>query len=484
MYKVLLVDDEPLFTDFLQNIIDWHAAGCTLCGIAADGEQALALALLHRPDIVLLDINIPLMNGLEVCRRMREEGLACDVVIVSAHNDFQFAKRAIQYEVSDYLLKPFDKAELLHALQNCFSNVRTHRCAALRAQLHGKQKPQQKTVVALVRKKADEAKLQALAQEVETLCHTQGGDCSYCVEAGQITFAFAAQQTDDAQALAQFLLPFAQREEVSVALGDVCGSAAESHAHAQQALENRALAKHSVVCYENLTQKPGGAVFSQSDLTRLIGCLNNRDTKGVSALIAKLFGLEGAHGISFQYFLSVLSSLTLHMAQHFGKSRADAEKLLAQQGSVMRDIADAPDIEAVAAAIENYIYELYSDCLTLAPVTRRTELVDKINRYIEKNYAQKGFTVEKMAAELLFENSYVRRVYKTETNNTILKALEDYRIGEARRLLAQRRFRHSEIAELTGFGDPYYFSKRFKQIVGCTPSEYEVLTKHEQETNG
>lgn len=481
MYKILLVDDEPLFTDFLQNIIDWGAIGCKLCGIAADGEQALALALQNRPDIVLLDINIPLLNGLEVCKRLRAEGLACDVIIVSAHNDFQFAKRAIQYEVTDYLLKPFDKAELLHALKNCFTNVRVHRGDALREQLRGKQTPQQKTVVALVRKKADETALQALAQEIETQYHIQGGDCSYCVGAQQITFAFLAQ-TDSTRSLVRFLEPFVQQHKVSIAFGDVCESAAESYAHAQQALENRALARNSVVCYEELTQKPGGAVFSQSDLTRLIGCLNNRDTKGVSALVGKLFGLEGAHGLSFQYFLSVLSSLTLHMTQHFGKSRADAEKLLAQQSGVMHDIADAPDIASVAAVIENYIYELYSDCLTLAPVTRRTELVDKINRYIERNYAQKGFTVEKMATELLFENSYIRRVYKLETNNTILKALEDYRIEEAKRLLAQRLFRHSEIAEMTGFGDPCYFSKRFKQIVGCTPSEYEVLT-NEHESN-
>ena len=83
MYKVLLVDDEKLFTDYLQSVIDWHAQGCEICGVAADGENALALARAQHPDVVLLDINIPLMDGLEVCRRLRAERVHCAVVIVS-----------------------------------------------------------------------------------------------------------------------------------------------------------------------------------------------------------------------------------------------------------------------------------------------------------------------------------------------------------------------------------------------------------------
>ena len=115
----------------------------------------------------------------------------------------------------------------------------------------------------------------------------------------------------------------------------------------------------------------------------------------------------------------------------------------------------------------------------MAPPTRRSELVDKINRYIETHYMQQKLTVEKMAADLLFENSYIRRVHKAACGITILRALENYRIERAKEMLARHTMRHSEIAAATGFSDPYYFNKRFKQIVGCTPTEYEGMMYHE-----
>ena len=83
------------------------------------------------------------------------------------------------------------------------------------------------------------------------------------------------------------------------------------------------------------------------------------------------------------------------------------------------------------------------------------------------------------AADLLFENSYIRHVHKAACGITILRALENYRIERAKEMLARHTMRHSEIAAATGFSDPYYFSKRFKQIVGCTPTKYEGMMYHE-----
>lgn len=476
MYKILLVDDEPLFTEYLSRLIDWESCGCTLCGMAADGEQAVEMLVRFQPDLLFLDINIPIFNGLEVCRQLRELAIPCEVVIVSAHSDFQFAQKAIKYDVADYLLKPFDQEEFRHTLGNCLKNVREKRSAALKKCLSGQGTLPGTNAVVLLRKKAGQAELAALGTEIDTDFRRAGGSCWHCVDGGQLTFACSVE--NNAEELRGFFTGYAH-DGVSIAIGDVADGLSQSFRHAQMALENRVLAPNNIICYETLEHKPGGAVFSQNEMTRLIGCLENHDEAGVSALIGRLFGLVGEKGISFQYFMSVFSSLVLYMAQHYGKSRGDAERLLSQQSGVLKELEDASDIAGMAAVIENYVYELYSDCIQIAPPTRRGELVEKINRYIANNYAQKGFTAEKMAAELLYENSYMRRVYKTETGTTILKALEDYRINKAKELLKKRSYRHSEIAEMTGFGDQYYFSKRFKQIVGCTPSEFEVMT-----TNG
>ena len=136
MYKVLLVDDESLFTDYLAHLLVWEEWGCTLCGTASDGETAWEMILRHRPDVLFLDINIPPPDGLELCRRLREKKIPCEVIIVSAHSDFAFTKKAIRYDVVDYLLKPFDREELIQALTSCLGRVadgRARRWATRRA---------------------------------------------------------------------------------------------------------------------------------------------------------------------------------------------------------------------------------------------------------------------------------------------------------------------------------------------------------------
>ena len=262
MHKILLVDDEPIFSEYLKGLLDWSDYGCQVCGMALDGDHAWELIQQLRPDIVLLDINIPGPDGLEICRRLRQENIPCEVIIISAHDDFYFAKTAFRYGIVDYLLKPFDRDEFIQVLERSIGQLQQKKSA-------------------------------------------------------------------------------------------------------QQPTENPLLVHDSMVPYSDL-QQPGR-------------------------------------------------------------------------------------------------------------LSKRGELADRINRYIEKNYMQKHLTVDKIAAALNFENSYIRRIYKNESGTTILRAIEDYRIQKAKELLAQRSMRHSEIATAVGFNDQYYFSKRFKQIVGCTPTEYEVL---------
>lgn len=474
MYKVLLVDDESLFTDYMAHLLTWEDWGCTLCGTAADGETAWQMLLQHRPDILFLDINIPPPDGMELCRRLRENEIPCEVIIVSAHSDFAFTKKAIRYDVVDYLLKPFDKAELVQALTSCIGRVQDSRARLLRRCLQGRGKLPVPCAMVTLRHTGSQPLLQLCAR-LSAEFEKQRGSCWGVVEEKGILLA--CQADAGTESLPDFFAAFADAD-TAVAIGDVVPELSASLRHARAAMENRALATDGVIRYEDLAP-PSGAMFSQADMTRLVGCLENRDYTAASAQIARLFGLDHSSGISFQYFLSVFSSLALFMAHHYGKDRADAEKMLAQQSSIVRDLSAATRITDITAVIENAVFEMYSDCIHIAPPTRRSELVDKINRYIEKNYPQKRFTVEKMATELLFENSYIRRIYKTATGITILRALENYRMERAKELLARHTMRHSEIAEAIGFSDQYYFSKRFKQIVGCTPTEYEGMIHNE-----
>ena len=109
MYKVLLVDDEVMNFQLFEKLVDWEAKGFVIAGTAQDGQEALRQYELLSPDLILMDIQLPLMDGLECVRCIREEDTRTRIVIVSAYDDFSYAQRAIRYGVQDYLLKPVSR---------------------------------------------------------------------------------------------------------------------------------------------------------------------------------------------------------------------------------------------------------------------------------------------------------------------------------------------------------------------------------------
>ena len=115
-YKVLLADDEAEIRTGISRKIDWFALGFTLVGEAANGEEALELAEQLRPDVVLTDIKMPFMNGLELCRRLRMSLPGAGLVVFSGFNDFEYARRAIDIGVERFLLKPVTKNTLIGVL--------------------------------------------------------------------------------------------------------------------------------------------------------------------------------------------------------------------------------------------------------------------------------------------------------------------------------------------------------------------------------
>src|SRR6266508_5025256 len=116
-YKVFLVEDEIVTREGIRDTVDWAAAGYQFCGEAPDGEIALPLIHERRPETVITDIKMPFMDGLQLCRILRETLPATKIIILSGHDEFKYAQEAIQIGVTEYLLKPIVPQELLAALR-------------------------------------------------------------------------------------------------------------------------------------------------------------------------------------------------------------------------------------------------------------------------------------------------------------------------------------------------------------------------------
>ena len=113
MYKLFIADDEAIIREGLRCLLDWETLGFTIAGEAANGDAALQFLLSETPDLVLLDIRMPGMSGLDVVRIAREHGYDGKVVILSGYSDFNYARTAIRYGVLSYLTKPIDEEEML-----------------------------------------------------------------------------------------------------------------------------------------------------------------------------------------------------------------------------------------------------------------------------------------------------------------------------------------------------------------------------------
>lgn len=123
--KVLLVDDEAHITRNLEKVIPWEMLGLTVAGTAKNGVEALGLMEQQSIDLLLCDIRMPVMDGLELVRHIREKGMPCDIIMLSGYQDFAYTRTAIQFGVNDYVLKPIPYDELTGVIARVMSSQRS-----------------------------------------------------------------------------------------------------------------------------------------------------------------------------------------------------------------------------------------------------------------------------------------------------------------------------------------------------------------------
>ena len=107
MYSVFLVDDEPIVLEGIRSKINWEEAGFSFAGEATDGEIALSMIHELKPDILITDIKMPFMDGLQLAAEIKRTQPWIKIIILSGHDEFDYAKKAISLKIEDYLLKPF-----------------------------------------------------------------------------------------------------------------------------------------------------------------------------------------------------------------------------------------------------------------------------------------------------------------------------------------------------------------------------------------
>lgn len=123
MYRLLIAEDEKWIRAGLVRTVDWEGLGFGQVLEAPDGGTALELALAWQPEVIISDIKMPRLTGLELAERLRQEGSDAQIILISGYSEFSYAQRAIHYGVTEYLLKPIEMDKLLGAVRACVGRL-------------------------------------------------------------------------------------------------------------------------------------------------------------------------------------------------------------------------------------------------------------------------------------------------------------------------------------------------------------------------
>lgn len=117
IWKVMIADDEMIIREGIKQSVDWEGLGLQVVAEAEDGEEALEQALLHSVNIALVDLNMPIMHGIEMMKKLREQLPYCKIVVITGHDEFTYAQESIRLQVNDYILKPADPRQLMQVMR-------------------------------------------------------------------------------------------------------------------------------------------------------------------------------------------------------------------------------------------------------------------------------------------------------------------------------------------------------------------------------
>ncbi len=509
MYKLLIVDDERRVREGLHGRIDWASLGIAVCGAADDGETALLLLESERPDILLTDVRMRRMDGLELSMRAKKLLPGLEIVFISGYSDSDYVREALRLDAVDYVYKPVNLGEVEAVMRRVTAKLdEARRDEATRSQMR-----------ALLEKSLPILHERFLNDWFEGRL-TDENEIARRAEALYITphfpmwpMVFAVDASTVNESLAQVGLRDAVREAFPDAL--LCASGAE---------------------VLTLTEAEDGASAPLSRLKALCARLAGQDEKldvsvGVGTLVqgfaqaeegvtaartalGERFFLGNKHVLLFDGVsrgLPRLAPLRLPtlLEEHLragnrealeksvvavlekARERQDmdhARTLCMQIALVMEEVVDAcgaPSGLGLAfckEALQTGTFDMLSDklmCLLQCACERMDTLrqarggsvSELVKGIIEAQYAQK-LTIERIARALHYSPTYLSVLYKQETGETIGDELTNVRMRAAMRLLRETNEMIYQIAHDVGFTEQAHFTRLFKNATGMTPAEY------------
>ncbi|MCH4239960.1 MAG: response regulator [Oscillospiraceae bacterium] len=532
MYRILIADDEEQIREMILKKIDWGAIGFSIAGSAENGLDALEQAERMHPDVVMTDIKMPFMDGLQLGEKLHETMPAVKLIIFSGFDEFEYAQQAIKMNAAEYILKPIDAAELTETLRKIkvqidrevaekrdvemlkkryeeslpamreqfLTRLLTGRMPpeelAARAQQFGINLRAEGWAVALLRVDRKEKTAQVLKGETELVpillkCTAE--------EELQAYFQFTDFLMEDCLVViaevnpVDGVLPLVNRmnlvcksarrilgTKVMAGVSTVVASPVQLQQQYQEACSaldySAVMGGDKAICIADVEPDTSARVeFDENDTQQIIDAVKLANQQEIADRIGAVFARF--HSVvlplgQYQVFLLEMITALLKVMHTY---QIDDTEIFGQDNSVAEIIPQLHSPQDMQQWCTEICTKISTNVERKRVNSTRT-LTQNAEQYIQKHYAEPEISVEELCGYLHVSPAYFSTVFKRESGSSFVSYLTDVRMKKAVELLNATNDKTYLIAQKVGYTEPNYFSYVFKKKYGVSPSKYRNQT--------
>lgn len=536
--RLLIAEDELWLRKRLVSTIDWSSYGISEVYEAEDGGEALEIALKEKPDIVITDIRMPELSGIDLMKKLNENSIFSKMIVVSGYDDFEYAQGALRMGAINYLLKPVDEEELLDSVKRCVEELKKEKnketvfdkqsAASEMLMEHiyedlifeTSEKRTEELLQKLSRKEIgfpfqaaavvnmqvrehtffvnDKVKsdmwsvYQWLRRNLQEDCY----ECQYLYMRGSqiVLLLFGddpeAKFMERVENWVQLILEALQKElniSLFMAAGDVTDDFSGIHRSYEMAQkkikEKRAEEKRILALRNQETEQELNTrfddVYGEYDFKLLIKEIRNGDSEKAQTELQAILQsssrrLQSADMMKLQLFY--MNFINRIAGACLPECEAYADELAMQCMTVMREL--------IYIGSDTIVTEMW-DCLRkfvekLVEVyqenngKRKHWMIDQVLQYVEENY-NTALSTRDIAGRFFMNTSYFSKLFHEQMGCTFSNYLINVRVEKAKMMLTQTNMKLYDIAEAVGYTNVQYFSTIFKEKEGLTPSAFRQM---------
>lgn len=521
MYSVFIVDDEHIVLEGIRNTIDWDNSQFTFAGEASDGELALSMIHEMKPDILITDIKMPFMDGLELAKILKKIQPWIRIIILSGHDEFEYAKAAISIGVEDYILKPFTHEDLIKSLTKVAANLDKEKkqlsdMTQLREELESNSTlMRNKFLSDLVLGNIDHAEAMQKSSSLnldfisryykiiindlrnekqnhnaiqeakvrlnslvknwpDVISFFIGPERCVCILKGNSREDIDNSSFDYAEAIEHIVTQHLDCNVISSISKTVdhFSQIGECYNDADKILQMTRIWNKSRILSSDDVKNSSDGKISLQDKDPLVDNLKYAGKNEIDSIISHYIEILNDNSQSFTVIASyllvdVIMAVSKLIEELDGKVNEIMPEIL-QHSFVEKSIQNE---EIFVKNIRNILTRLldYRDSRIQG---RYGDVIIKAKDYIEKNYASQDTCLSTVADVVHLSPNHFSTIFSQECGITFIEFLTNVRVEAAKKLLKETDMKGSDIAYECGFGDPHYFSFIFKKTTGMSPREW------------